>query len=174
MTPAPPYRTRIEEVPLERGLREDEGRIDMQVQFLIGAHNAGAQQLVVGRTMLPPGARHERHLHPNCDEFLVVLSGRGQIYTNTGRELSSAAQERDRFSEAVGHLDGRGITPTRAHTGCSSGGTGCGALGSAYRPAGERSDPCSAAAVSATWRTFPRARGPRSSERSSTSSRHPR
>jgi quercetin dioxygenase-like cupin family protein len=85
-----PFRTRIEDVPLEQGLREDEGWIDMQVQFLIGEHNAGASELVVGRTVLTPGARHERHLHPNCDEFLVVLSGHGEIYTNTGREPSKA------------------------------------------------------------------------------------
>jgi quercetin dioxygenase-like cupin family protein len=62
----------------------------MQVQFLIAEQNAGASDLVVGRTVLPPGARHERHLHPNCDEFLVVLSGEGEIYTNTGREASKA------------------------------------------------------------------------------------
>jgi 2-keto-4-pentenoate hydratase len=85
-----PFRTRVEDVPLVQGLSEDEGWIDMQVQFLIGEHNAGAQDLVVGRTVLPPGARHERHLHPNCDEFLVVLSGHGEIYTNTGREPSKA------------------------------------------------------------------------------------
>ena len=80
-----PFRTRIEDVPLEQGLREDEGWINMQVQFLISATD-----LVVGRTVLTPGARHERHLHPNCDEFLVVLSGSGEIYTNTGREPSQA------------------------------------------------------------------------------------
>ena len=80
-----PYRTRIEDVPLEQGLREDEGWVNMQVQFLIRATD-----LVVGRTVLTPGARHERHLHPNCDEFLVVLRGRGEIYTNTGREPSQA------------------------------------------------------------------------------------
>ena len=85
-----PYRTRIEDVPLEQGLREDEGWVHMQGQFLIGERNAGAKDLVVGRTVLPPGARHERHLHPNCDEFLVVLSGHGEIYTNTGREPSKA------------------------------------------------------------------------------------
>jgi 2-keto-4-pentenoate hydratase/quercetin dioxygenase-like cupin family protein len=85
-----PYRTRIEDVPLEQGLREDEGWVNMQVQFLIDERNAGANNLVVGRTVLPPGARHERHLHPSCDEFLVVLSGHGEVYTNTGREPSRA------------------------------------------------------------------------------------
>jgi quercetin dioxygenase-like cupin family protein len=85
-----PYRTRIEDVPLEQNLREDEGWIDMQVQFLIDGQSANSNGIVVGRTVLPPGARHERHLHPNCDEFLVVMSGRGEIYTNTGREPSVA------------------------------------------------------------------------------------
>jgi quercetin dioxygenase-like cupin family protein len=85
-----PYRTRIEDVPPEQNLREDEGWIDMQVQFLIDGRSANSNGIVVGRTVLPPGARHERHLHPNCDEFLVVMSGRGEIYTNTGREPSVA------------------------------------------------------------------------------------
>jgi quercetin dioxygenase-like cupin family protein len=84
-----PYRARIEDVPLEANLREDEGWIDMQVQFLIDSRAARSDELVVGRTVLPPGARHERHRHPNCDEFLVVMSGRGEIYTNAGREPSS-------------------------------------------------------------------------------------
>jgi quercetin dioxygenase-like cupin family protein len=87
---AEPYRTRIEDVPLEQGLRRDEGWIDMQVQFLIDTGVAGSKDLVVGRTVLPPGARHERHRHPNCDEFLVVMSGRGEIHTNIGREPSRA------------------------------------------------------------------------------------
>jgi quercetin dioxygenase-like cupin family protein len=87
---AEPYRTRIDDVPLEGGLREEEGWIDMQVQFLIDARAAGASQLVVGRTVLPPGARHERHRHPNADEFLVVMSGSGEVYTDGGREPSSA------------------------------------------------------------------------------------
>jgi quercetin dioxygenase-like cupin family protein len=84
------YRTRIEDVPLEQNLREDEGWIDMQVQFLIDERRAGSTDLVVGRTVLPPGARHDRHAHPDADEFLVVMSGHGEIHTNTGREPSRA------------------------------------------------------------------------------------
>jgi quercetin dioxygenase-like cupin family protein len=85
-----PFRTTVDDVPLEQDLREDEGWVRMQVQFLIDARTAGAENLVVGRTVLPPGARHERHRHPHCDEFLVVLSGSGEIYTNRGREPSRA------------------------------------------------------------------------------------
>ena len=92
------YRTRIDEVPLERGLREDEGWIDMQVQFLIQS-----PQLLVGRSVLTPGARHERHAHPNCDEFLVVMSGRGEMYTDEGTEPSEAG---DVVFTPAGHWHG--------------------------------------------------------------------
>lgn len=98
-----PFRTKISEVPLERGLREDEGWVDMQVQFLIDERSTGSDQLVVGRTVLPPGARHGRHRHPNCDEFLVVLSGRGEIYTDEGRE---PAAEGDVVFTPAGHWHG--------------------------------------------------------------------
>ena len=62
----------------------------MRVQFLIDARDAGSDRLVVGRTVLEPGARHERHRHPNCDEFLVVMSGRGEIYLDEGEAESRA------------------------------------------------------------------------------------
>jgi quercetin dioxygenase-like cupin family protein len=98
-----PYRTRVADVPLERGLREEDGWIDMRVQFLIDERAAGSENLVVGRTVLPPGARHERHAHPNCEEFLVVLAGEGEIYTDDGRE---PAAEGDVIFTPRGHWHG--------------------------------------------------------------------
>jgi quercetin dioxygenase-like cupin family protein len=98
-----PYRTTIHDVPLERGLREDEGWVDMQVQFLIDERTAGSRGLVVGRTVLPPGARHDRHRHPNCNEFLVVMSGRGEIYTDEGTQPSEAG---DVLFTPAGHWHG--------------------------------------------------------------------
>ena len=80
-----PYRTNVRDVPLVDGLREDEGWIEMQVQFLIDEQSAGTDQLVFGRTVIPPGGRHDRHRHFNCDEFLLVLTGSGEIYTDEGR-----------------------------------------------------------------------------------------
>jgi quercetin dioxygenase-like cupin family protein len=97
------YRTNVDEVPLERDLREDEGWVDMRVQFLIDEASTGSSELVVGRTVLPPGARHERHRHPNCDEFLVVLAGRGEVYTDDGRE---PADEGDVIFTPAGHWHG--------------------------------------------------------------------
>ena len=97
------YRTTIHDVPLERSLREDEGWIDMQVQFLIDERKAGSRSLVVGRTVLPPGARHDRHRHPNCNEFLVVMSGRGEVYTDEGTEPSEVG---DVLFTPAGHWHG--------------------------------------------------------------------
>jgi quercetin dioxygenase-like cupin family protein len=81
-----PYRTRLEDVPLVPGLDRDEGWVDMQVQFLVDKHTAGSEDLLLGWTVLPPGARHDRHRHQQADEFFIVLQGSGMIYTNEGRE----------------------------------------------------------------------------------------
>ena len=81
------YRTNLRDVPTVQGLRRDEGWVDMQVQFLIDKKTAGADH-VVGWTVLKPGARHENHRHHNCDEFFIVIKGRGTIYTATGEKPS--------------------------------------------------------------------------------------
>jgi mannose-6-phosphate isomerase-like protein (cupin superfamily) len=77
------YRTNLRNVPPVGGLKRDDGWVDMQVQFLIDKASAGADH-VIGWTVLKPGARHERHLHRNCDEFFIVLKGQGHIYTDHG------------------------------------------------------------------------------------------
>lgn len=81
-----PYRTNIEAVPLVPDLRPEDGWVEMQVQFLVDQAGAGSESFLLGRTVLPPGARHERHRHHSADEFFVVLRGQGEIYTNLGRE----------------------------------------------------------------------------------------
>lgn len=80
------FHTNLSKVPLVGGLREDEGWIDMRVQFLIDAASVGTDDFLLGWTVLPPGARHDRHLHRNADEFFVVLEGAGRIYTDDGTE----------------------------------------------------------------------------------------
>lgn len=98
-----PYRTNVREVPLVGGLAPDEGWVDMQVQFLIDEASASSTRLVVGRTVIPPGGRHERHLHPNADEFLVVIRGSGHVYTDEGTE---PAAEGDVVFTPRGHWHG--------------------------------------------------------------------
>jgi quercetin dioxygenase-like cupin family protein len=80
------YRTSLGEVPLVGGLREDDGWVQMQVQFLVDRAKAGTDDFLLGWTVLPPGARHDRHLHRNADEFFIVLQGSGEVYTDDGTE----------------------------------------------------------------------------------------
>lgn len=96
------YRVNWKEVREEPNLREDEGWVNMRVQFALG-EATGSDQLTLGRTVLPPGARHEPHSHPNCDEFLFVVRGRGTIYTDEGEE--PAGQDDVIFTRA-GHVHG--------------------------------------------------------------------
>jgi len=70
-----PYRTNLRDVPQVDGLKRDQGWIDMQVRFLIDQKSAGSDKLLIGWTILPPGARHDKHRHPNADEFFIVVQG---------------------------------------------------------------------------------------------------
>ena len=98
-----PYRTNLREVPLVGGLSEEDGWIDMQVQFLIDQKSANSDKLVLGYTVLTPGARHDSHRHFHCDEFLLVLKGSGMIYTDDGEEASG---EGDVIFTPRGHWHG--------------------------------------------------------------------
>jgi len=97
------FRINRHEVPVESGLRRDEGWVDMKVQFLVDALQADSDDLLLGWTVLPPGARHDRHRHPNADEFFVVLSGRGHIYTDADDQ---PATEGDVVFTRRGHWHG--------------------------------------------------------------------
>jgi mannose-6-phosphate isomerase-like protein (cupin superfamily) len=87
--PARMYRTNLRDVPKVGGLKRRDGWVDMQVQFLIDKKSAGADH-VVGWTVLRPGARHENHRHHNCDEFFIVLKGKGHIYERRRCRLFTA------------------------------------------------------------------------------------
>ncbi|HEY7561390.1 MAG TPA: cupin domain-containing protein [Gaiellaceae bacterium] len=86
----PRSRTRVEDVPLVQGLRPDQGWVDMDVQLLIDEASAGSHRLVFGRSVLRPGAKHDRHRHLECDEFVLVMSGSGLVHTNEGMEPARA------------------------------------------------------------------------------------
>ena len=88
MTPKP-YRTRVDQVPLVEGLTEEDGWYDMKVRFCVDKASAGTHN-VLGWTVLPPGAKHDKHRHFHADEFLFVISGSGYIYTDEGTEPSTA------------------------------------------------------------------------------------
>ena len=96
------YRVNWKDVAEEPNLREDEGWVNMRVQFAVG-QKTGSDRLTLGRTILPPGARHEPHSHPHCDEFLFVVRGHGTIYTDTGEEPAGAD---DVIFTQAGHVHG--------------------------------------------------------------------
>jgi quercetin dioxygenase-like cupin family protein len=73
------YKASDGDVEFARGLDPNEGWIDMKVQFLIDKASAGADEMVIGRTVFPPGARHELHRHPGAEEFQYLLSGEGVV-----------------------------------------------------------------------------------------------
>ncbi len=91
------------DVPIEGGLRSDEGWVDMRVQFLVDRVKASSNDFLLGWTVLPPGARHDRHRHPNADEFFIVLSGHGSVYTD---EEDQPAVEGDVVFTRRGHWHG--------------------------------------------------------------------
>jgi len=98
-----PYRTNLRDVPYVEGLSPKDGWINMQVQFLIDEKTANSDKLVLGWTDMPPGARHDRHRHFHADEFLLVLKGRGEIYTD---ESNEPAGEGDVVFTTRGHWHG--------------------------------------------------------------------
>ena len=83
-----PYRTNLRDVPHVEGLPPEEGWINMQVQFLIDEATANSDKLVLGWTVLPPRARHERHRHFHAGEGDVVYTERGHWhgFNNTSDE----------------------------------------------------------------------------------------
>lgn len=76
--------TNLDQVPTVPGLKREDGWVDMQVQFLIDKATAGSENLLLGWTVLPPGAMHDRHRHFHADEFWIVVAGNGVMYTDEG------------------------------------------------------------------------------------------
>jgi quercetin dioxygenase-like cupin family protein len=62
-------------------VKADDGWRKMDIRFLIGDRSGGAEECCFWRTIFPPGAAHERHFHPNAEEILYVLRGRGAAGT---------------------------------------------------------------------------------------------
>jgi mannose-6-phosphate isomerase-like protein (cupin superfamily) len=54
--------------------------------------------------VLPPGAQHDRHRHFHCDEFWIVVKGRGVMYLEDGTEKPSC--EGDVVYTPRGHWHG--------------------------------------------------------------------
>lgn len=64
------------------GVKAEDGWRKMDIRFLVSDQSGGAKHVCFWRTIFPPGAAHERHYHPNAEEVLYVLRGRGAAGTD--------------------------------------------------------------------------------------------
>ena len=68
----------IDEIPVDHQLKEDDGWVRMDVQWLCSESVTGSKKCVVGRTIFGPGGgAHEHHTHSNAEEVLYVVRGSG-------------------------------------------------------------------------------------------------
>ena len=103
--------TNLEDIPKVGGLKEEDGWVDMQVQFLIDKASNNSEDFLLGWTVLPPGAMHDRHRHFHVDEFWIVVSGQGTMYTHDGGEMPSRKGDVEKTNGDV--LSGVGLERDR-------------------------------------------------------------
>ena len=51
---------------------------DVDARWLVGRDTVGAGAIAFGTATYPPGAAIDRHLHPNAEEVVLVVSGRAR------------------------------------------------------------------------------------------------
>lgn len=71
------YKANVQSIEPERGLDPAGGWVKMEVQFLVDHRRGGAKETVFGRAIFHPGAVHEAHRHPNAEEVVYLVRGRG-------------------------------------------------------------------------------------------------
>lgn len=49
----------------------------LDIRTLVAEERQQSQQVMVGQTIYGPGETHEHHLHPDAEEVVIVMSGRG-------------------------------------------------------------------------------------------------
>ena len=54
-------------------------------KYIIGPESAGSEKLEVRITEYLPGYTHKLHVHPNQEEVIYVLSGKGVSETESGK-----------------------------------------------------------------------------------------
>jgi quercetin dioxygenase-like cupin family protein len=82
------FQIHVDDMPPAR-VRREEGWRDMDIRFLVSRDSGGSRHVCWWRTVFPPGAAHERHYHPNAEEVLFVIRGRGAAGTEeTEREVT--------------------------------------------------------------------------------------
>lgn len=75
MTEKNSFVVRSSEVSPDATLSADRGWVEMEVRWLVSRETVGAEQTVIGRTVLRPGSKHDIHKHPHAEEWEYVISG---------------------------------------------------------------------------------------------------
>ena len=70
-------------------VESDEGWKQMDIRFFDGPIS-GSENTTFFKTVFEPGAAHERHYHPNADEFIYVISGRAALGTENHEHVATA------------------------------------------------------------------------------------
>jgi quercetin dioxygenase-like cupin family protein len=87
------YKVNTADLPTDSSLAPADGWVNMAVQFLVNNANGGSRNVVFGRTLFPPSkSRHELHRHPNAEEVVYLVRGRG-VVTNGDEEFTLEAGE---------------------------------------------------------------------------------
>jgi quercetin dioxygenase-like cupin family protein len=60
----------------------------IEIRFLNGSAS-GSSNTCLFRASFPPGATHERHMHPNADEFFYLISGRAAVGAGDQEQVAS-------------------------------------------------------------------------------------
>jgi quercetin dioxygenase-like cupin family protein len=85
------YTVNVSELAPDSTLEEDDGWVNMAVQFLVDKTRGGAQNVVFGRTVFAPGESvHEVHRHTGAEEVIYLVRGTG-IATNGAERLELTA-----------------------------------------------------------------------------------
>ena len=59
-----------------------------QLTWFASSAQGNSEHTTVGRCVIRPGMANPRHIHPNCDEVLVVLDGTIAHLVGAGRECT--------------------------------------------------------------------------------------
>ncbi len=71
--------TSVKDTAPDESLVPSRGFNNMDLRWLVTEENMGSEFLTFGRTVFSPGgsSRHAMHKHPNAEEVLMVLRGKG-------------------------------------------------------------------------------------------------
>jgi quercetin dioxygenase-like cupin family protein len=75
-------------------VKQEQGWRKMDIRFVVSNESGGSKSVCWWRTVFPPGAAHERHYHPNAEEVLYVIRGRGAAGTGeTEQEIGPGSSQ---------------------------------------------------------------------------------